>query len=192
LCERPGSFAGLVPQARSLILKPPLEFWRPRQEEPFEQAATVEVERAIRIVSVEGLSEGTHIAPKLLFIDTHFLVASAGQHIGVERSSQAVQRLPQRGAGMLLVELRPQESQERVSAVEAVGGSCGEKGQEGDALRLCEDGVELEPVTPPQFKSPEQPKRDHMGLSCPAAFVAAPALPEGAWSRCADAPLTVA
>src|SRR5213593_1716251 len=109
LCERPCSFAGLVPQARSLILKPPLEFWRPRQEEPFEQAATVEVERAIRIVSVEGLSEGAHIAPKLLFIDTHFLVASAGQHIGVERSSQAVQRLPQRGAGMLLVELRPQE-----------------------------------------------------------------------------------
>jgi hypothetical protein len=45
-----------------------------------------------------------------LFIDTHFLVASAGQHVGVERPSQAVQRLPERSSGMLLVEFWPQES----------------------------------------------------------------------------------
>src|SRR2546425_3897389 len=42
--------------------------------------------------------------------------------------------------------LRPEESEQGVPAVQAVRCSCGEEGQEGDALRLSENGFELSPV----------------------------------------------
>src|SRR2546425_9666449 len=58
--------------------------------------------------------------------------------------------------------LRPEESEQGVPAVQAVRCSCGEEGQEGDALRLSENGFELSPVASPQVESTKQPKLDHM------------------------------
>jgi hypothetical protein len=161
LRERPRGLARPVPELRSLILQPALEFGRIRQEEAFEQTALVEFERAAPVVRFESLVECANITPQALLVDAHFLTASAREHIGAEALPQTVERLAQRGACVLLVEFWPEQSEQRVSAVKAGGSSSGEEREESDTLRLSEESVELEPAAPSQVQSTQQPKLDH-------------------------------
>jgi len=111
LCERPRSLACPVPQPRSLILQPALEFGRIREEEAFERTPLVELERASPVLGLEGLVECANITPQALLVDTDFLIASAREHVGAEALSQTVERLAQRGARVLLVEFWPEQSE---------------------------------------------------------------------------------
>jgi uncharacterized Zn finger protein len=72
------------------------------------------------------------------------------------------ERLVERPAGVLLVLLGPEESEKSVAAVKAAGPANGEVGQEGDALRLREDRVEVLAVWVPQGERSERAELDHM------------------------------
>src|SRR5438876_12141461 len=111
LRERPRRLARSVPQPRSLVLQPALEFGRIREEEAFEQTAAVQFERVAPITRLKGMLERASIAPQPLLADAHLLIASAREHIAAEALSETVERLAQRGAGVVLVELRPKESE---------------------------------------------------------------------------------
>ena len=50
-----------------------------------------------------------------------------------------MQLLPQGAAGVRLVQLGPQEGQQRVAAVKAAGSGDGEVGQQGGVLRIESD-----------------------------------------------------
>jgi len=75
------------------------------------------------------------------------------------------ERLVERPAGVLLVLLRPEESEKRIAAVKAPGPGNGQIGEEGDALRLSEDRVEVPAVGVPQDERSERAELDHMKRS---------------------------
>ncbi len=72
-----------------------------------------------------------------------------------------MQRLTQRGAGMLLVELRPEEGEQTIAAVEALGCGGGEVSEQREAPRAGEEALDLAPLGVGQVESPEQPELDH-------------------------------
>jgi hypothetical protein len=74
-------------------------------------------------------------------------------------------------AGVLLVLLRPEESKKSVAAVKAAGSCNGKVGEEGDALRLREDRMEVLAVVVPQDQRSERAEFDHDGKESPEIAV---------------------
>src|SRR5712692_957509 len=72
-----------------------------------------------------------------------------------------MQRLAQRGAGMLLVELRPEQRQQAVTAVEALGPCGGEVGEEREASGLAEGGPYVAAIGAGEAQPPEHAELDH-------------------------------
>src|SRR2546426_12186567 len=62
---------------------------------------------------------------------------------------------------MLLVELRPKECQQAVTAVEAWGCRGGEVGEEGEASGLAEQSPDVAPIGAREAQPPEQAELDH-------------------------------
>src|SRR2546422_7068683 len=91
-----------------------------------------QAEDGIRDVAVTGVQTCALPISQALLVDTDFLIATAREHVGAEALSQTVERLAQRGARVLLVELWPEQSEQRVSAVEAGGRRSGGGRQEGE------------------------------------------------------------
>ena len=76
-------------------------------------------------------------------------------------STEEVQRVPKRGAGMLLVQLGPEEREERVAAMEAPRLRDREVREETQALRLREDPRGPSSIGRPQVDSTEEAELDH-------------------------------
>jgi hypothetical protein len=81
------------------------------------------------------------------------------------------ERLVERPAGVLLVQLGPEESEKSVAALKAPGPGNREVGEEGDALRLREDRVEIIAVWVPQGERSERAELDHMRRGPPEIAV---------------------
>src|SRR5712692_11142633 len=91
-----------------------------------------------------------------------------------------MQRLAQRGAGMLLVELRPEQRQQAVTAVEALGPCGGEVGEEREASGLAEQGPYVASIGAGEAQPPEHAELDHARpRRCAARFRAS----RVAWGR---------
>jgi hypothetical protein len=72
---------------------------------------------------------------------------------------------------VLHVLLGPQEREEAIAPVKPTRPGEGEIDQEGDALRLCEDGVEISVVGVPQGERSQRVELDHMRKDPPDVAV---------------------
>ncbi len=130
------------PEARALGVQPTLELGGAWDEEPLEQLAAVQLERLIPPPACDGPVKGVGVALKTLEVQADFVIAAACED-GAEAAADHAQRLAQRGAGVLLIELRPEECEDRVAPVEAARGRHGEVGDEREPPRLRQQGGHL-------------------------------------------------
>jgi hypothetical protein len=100
------------------------------------------------------LLECERVAPERLGIGAQFLVGAAEEHALAQLAAQEPQRDPECPAGVILIQLRPEERHDDISAMElSRTGKC-EVHQEGESLRLREDRLELSPIGIPYFQHP--------------------------------------
>ena len=151
------------PQPGALGLEPALELRSVRDEEPFEERAAVQVRGLEPLASVDGALQGRDIRPHLPKVETYVLIAAIDQNSRAESGAEHAECLTQRCARVLLVELRPEERQQAVAAMEATRCRSGKVGEEGETTRLPEEGRRLAPVGTGEAQSPEQTKLDHSG-----------------------------
>ena len=134
---------------------------RARHVEPLEQRPAVERERALGVARRQRLRRvpwrrTTPPAPA-----RHLLVAAADHDLGADLRPQEVERAAERGARVLLVELRPEQGEQRVAAVKPPWRGHGEVGQQPEPLRLLEDRAQLAAVRVPEVQYAERVKADH-------------------------------
>src|SRR5438128_2091848 len=107
-----------VRQTRALLLEPAVELWRRiRDVEAFEQRTPIEVDRLGGPSGVERGLKRDRVAPQRLPIDPQLFVGTAHDRRGAERAPEEVDRLAEGIAGVLLVLLRPEESEQLVTTV---------------------------------------------------------------------------
>src|SRR3989442_4363871 len=145
-----------VPQATALGLEPPLEVRSAGNEESLQEIAPIEVESLSELLSVDRSPEGSHVTRDPIDVEADLLVAPARDGARAQRIADHVQRLAQRGAGVLLVELRPKQRQQAVTAVEAWGGRGGEGGGGGKAARVAQQGPHVAPLGAGEAQPPPQ------------------------------------
>src|SRR5215510_15618495 len=84
----------LLVAARPFAVNPPLELYVDTgNEDPFEQLAAVEPERALEIPRGQGIVEGDRIAPESAGDDADLLIAPSRQHRASELTPQPTQGL---------------------------------------------------------------------------------------------------
>src|SRR5207247_3172571 len=146
LRQRSRAGRGRLLQAAALGFQPALELGRVRDEKPFQQCTRIQVERLLQLSNAERALEGGDVARYLSEVQADLLVAPARDGVAAQRVAYHVQRLAQRRAGMLLIELRPKQRQQRVAAVEGLRGCGGEVGEEREASGLPEQAPHFTPV----------------------------------------------
>ena len=92
------------------------------------------------------------------------LVAPAGDGLGAERAPKKVERAAERGPGVSLVEVGPEEGQQPVAAVVAAGRIGGEVGEQGEPLGLLEHSPDLPPVGGPKVQDAQRQQLDHEAM----------------------------
>jgi hypothetical protein len=141
VAQQRGSRYGASAQPRALVFKPLIELrGHAGDVEPFEQVSAVQRQRLGGLPSVVGPFEFADVAPDRLRLDPDFLIASTQENARAKRLPEEVQALTERPAGLLDVGLGPEEGEEGVAAVEERPSGEDEVNQEGEALRLDEDG----------------------------------------------------
>ena len=94
-------------------------------------------------------------------IERDLVVALSEQGAIGHGTTDEMQRLTQGAAGVLLVQLWPQQRQQRVAAVKAAGSGDCEVGEEGRPLRGRKDDPKLAPLGIAEVQPPQRPKFDH-------------------------------
>ena len=148
-------------QPHTLVLEPLLECGRAADEEPLEQIAAIEVEGVGQAPRFGRALELDDVAADPGIVEADVFIAAAHEHAVTERMPQAVQRLAQCGAGMLLVELGPKQCDEGVASVQASGCGDGEVGEQGNTLGLGQHRPELVPASSAEVERAQNPKLDH-------------------------------
>jgi hypothetical protein len=97
----------------------------------------------------------------LILGEPHLLVPPTEEQSLTERATQKVERTAQRGPSVLAVELRPEQREQGVAAVEAPGRSEREIGEEGEPLRLLEHWPKLPAIGSAQIQHAQCAKLDH-------------------------------
>ncbi len=109
----------------------------------------------------DRLIEGDDITPEVVDVEPDLFVTARHDHIGAECAPDDVERLAQCGTGVLLVELRPEQRQQRVAAVEPAGGGGSEIGEQCEAPGTRQQALDLASLGVGEVQSPEQPELDH-------------------------------
>src|SRR4029077_16116853 len=130
-------------------------------EEPLEQRTCVPVERLAELSRRHRLVEGDHVTPDPRHIEPALFVPTRDDHVGPQPVADHVERLAQCRPGVLLVELRPEQREQTIAAVETPGGGGGEVGEQRQAPRSGEEAFDLAPLGIGEVQSPEQPALDH-------------------------------
>src|SRR2546425_1037924 len=151
-------------EARTLALQPSLELTRPRDEEPIQEIALVAVERRAQLSRRDGLIERHNVAPQETDIEPDFLVATRHDDVVTECAAEYVQCLAQCGPRVFLVELRPEQCEQAVAAVESSGSGGGEVGEQRETVRSREQPLDLVSRCIGEMQSPEHPELDHTTL----------------------------
>ena len=152
--------SGGPPQSAPLGFQPALELRGPRDEEAFEHVAPIERERLVASVRSDRCIERDDVAPQLIAVEADLFVTARDDHGGAERAPQHVQRLAQRGAGVFLIELGPEQREQAVAAMKASGRG-GEVGEQGEASGPAEQAHDFASRGVGQLHGAEQPERDH-------------------------------
>ena len=95
-------------------------------------------ERPLGVAGRERLLQRGGVAPERVLGHADLVIASAGHDLRAELGPEEVERAPERGARMLLVELRPEEPQQQVTPVMAPRRRDREIRQQPQPLRLLE------------------------------------------------------
>src|SRR5204863_9776653 len=125
--------------------------------------SSMQLERLFQLTAAERTLEGDDIAREVSEVEANLLIAPARERVRTPGVADHMQCLTQRGAGMLLVELRPKKWQQAVTAMEARWCRGSEIGEEREASGLAEQGPHIAPVGACEAQSPEQAKLDHAG-----------------------------
>src|SRR5437899_12003853 len=94
-------------------------------------------------------------------VETDLFIAASQHEVGAEGAPDHVKRLAQGGSRVLLVELRPEQGEQAITAVEAPRSGGGEVGKQGEAPRSGEKALHLASRSVDQMQSPEQPELNH-------------------------------
>ena len=160
--ERGGRPRRPATQPDSLLLQPALELPAARDVKALQQIAPIQPQRPGGVIRLDRGFELHRVAGERSDVDADLPITPARHRLLAQRGSQMTERLVERPAGVLLVQLGPEESEKSVAAVKAAGPGNREVGEEGDALRLREDRVEVLAVWVPQGERSERAELDHM------------------------------
>lgn len=156
VAQRRGSRYRASAQPRALVVEPLIELrGHAGDVEPFEKVSAVERQRLGGVPSVKRALEFAYVAPDRLRLDTDFLIAATYENPGAKRLPEEVQALTERPPGLLDVGLGPEESEERVAAVQARPSGEGEVREEGETLRLDEHRPHLVAPRPAEVERAE-------------------------------------
>src|SRR2546422_9774107 len=138
-----------------------LEVRGTRNEESLEQVSAIELERLGQLARRYGILERRDVAPQVVKVEPDLLVAARHDRQRAERIAQHVQRLAERRPGVLHVELRPEEGEQSVAAVQATRSSGGQVGEQREAPGSGEEARDLASLGVGEVQGPEQPELDH-------------------------------
>ncbi len=160
--QRSGGLAGAIAPVGPLAVEPVLELdRRAGHVEAVHEGTVIERERGLRVARRQRLVHRGRVAPERRLRHADLVVTAAGHDLGSERRAEEIDRPPEGGAGMLLVELRPEEGQQGVAAMEPAGRGDGEIGEQGEALGLAQHRAELFAGGVTQVEQAERPETDH-------------------------------
>lgn len=168
LGERPCRARGHRLEPCPLFLDPALDLQRAIDVGAAEELAPVEVDGVAEALLGDGLPERGDVAPEPRGVDPQLLVATADDDIAAERAPEVVDRLAERRPRPLLLELGPEQAEERVATAEAARRGR-EVGEQDQALGLGQDGAELGAVGRAEVDGPEDSESDHLNQGVPPA-----------------------
>ena len=129
----------LLMAARPFGIEPMLELRiRPGCENSLEELAAIEAEGSFMISRGDRIVERDGVAPEAIGGDPNLLFAASDQHGASQFMTQPAQGLAERGSRPCLVELRPEEGDDRVALPVLVQTREREIAEEREALRLGE------------------------------------------------------
>ena len=148
----------------ALAVQPSLELSRPGDEEPIQEVAFIAVECRTQLSRRDSIIKGHDVAPQPAEVESDLLITARDNDIAAQCAAQDVQCLPQRRSRVLLVELRPEQGEQTVAAVESSGSGGGEIGEQRESARSSEQTLDLVSCGIGQMQSPEHPELDHANL----------------------------
>jgi hypothetical protein len=148
-----------------LLVEPSLKLGGIRSVKPPKKLAGVELQRLSVGASGSESLELARIAPQRRRIEAHLLVGAGDDETGAERQAQVVKRLAQSGAGVRLIEVGPEQGNERVSAMKPALIIHGEEREQRQSLRLTRGTESLLPGRPTQLNGTEGPQGKHGGAA---------------------------
>ena len=148
-------------QARALPVLPALEVRGTGDEKSLEQRTAIEVECLFRPACRHGAVKFGDIAVHRLEIEPDLFVPARDHHVGAEGAPEHMECLAQSAAGVLLVEVRPEQREQRVTPVEAPRQGRGQIGEQREASGPREQALDFASLGVGEVQSPEQPELDH-------------------------------
>jgi hypothetical protein len=113
LGQRACRACGERPESRALPVEPGLEFrGGAGHMNAVEKGASVELQGATRITRGEGPLQRAGIAPEALLGRPYFIFSSRRNRLGPELAPKEVERPPERGTGVLRIQLRPEQREQ--------------------------------------------------------------------------------
>jgi hypothetical protein len=113
-----------------------LEVWCIWQMQTRQEFSPIERDRVRMPALGRECIQGARIAPEYVRVDAHFLGAACNYHGLTDGPSQMVQRFAERGAGVRVIELWPEQGHERVAPVKGSASIDSQERQEGEAFWL--------------------------------------------------------
>src|SRR6202171_6098087 len=107
-------------------------------EETGEQVAVITIESFFQPIRLQARFECRHVTRDELEIDCNFFVSPRQDCVVAESPPQDVKRFSERCARVLLIGVRPEQTEQRIAAMESARLGDAEVSEEGHSLRLSE------------------------------------------------------
>ena len=141
--QAPGRQGRQAPQPLPLDVEPLLELGRVGDEEPFQQVAAVRLESLAGSPRLRVFHEGSGIAPDRLRSKGELLISGRNEDGRPNGATKDVEGLIQSVTGPRLVQIRPEQAQQRVAPVRVALSAGGQIRKQRDALGLGQDRLQL-------------------------------------------------
>jgi hypothetical protein len=117
-------------------VQPSIELRSLVDEETGEEIAAIKLESLFQSIRLRTRFERCRITPYELKIDSHLFISPRHYCVVAEGSPKNVERLTKRRTRMLLVGVRPEQTEERVAPMVSARLRDAEVSEEGNSLRL--------------------------------------------------------
>ena len=124
----------------------------------------IAVQRRAQPSRRHGFLERHHVAPQPGEVESDLLVSAGDHDLTAECTPEYVKCLAQRCPRVFLIELRPEQGEQAVAAVESSGSGGGEVGEQRETVRSREQPLDLMSRCIGEMQSPEHPELDHTAL----------------------------